>query len=57
MSKDDPLLSAKELAKKLARHPTYIWAAAKKGLPNVAGRYDYQSSTRWLSKHPRPRGR
>jgi hypothetical protein len=57
MKRDDPLLSAKELARKLARHPTYVYAAAKRGMPHVDGRFDFQRSSYWLIRNRHPRSR
>jgi hypothetical protein len=57
MKQDQRLLSAKELAAHLSRHPKYVYAATKRGMPNIAGRYELQRSANWLSKHPRPRAR
>ena len=53
---DDRLLSAKEVASRLARHVSYIRAATRRGMPTVIpGRYDWPTVVRWLEKHPHPR--
>ncbi len=54
MKPDERLLSAKELAFRLSRHPSYVYAAVRKGLPSVAGRYRPDQALRWLARHPRP---
>lgn len=54
---EEPLISAAQLARILGRHISYIRAAVRRGMPNVAGRYSVSQCMEWLRRHPHPRRR
>ena len=51
---DEELLSSKELASKLGRNVSYIWAMRRCGFRMLAGRTTLSLALEWLSDNPRP---
>lgn len=51
----EPLLTAKEIAAALRRHPTYVYAMRKQGFPMPGFRATLSSAIAWVSEHPQPR--
>lgn len=52
---DEPLLSAKQVADKLGRHITYVYAMKRHGFRMVAGRTTLTAVITWLARNPEPR--
>jgi len=52
---DPELLSPKELAARLKRHTSYVYAMKRRGFRMVAGRTTLQAALVWLTKNPYPR--
>jgi hypothetical protein len=55
MQKHEQLLTAKELAEALRRHPTYVYAMRKAGFPMPGFRATLSSAIAWVTDHPQPR--
>jgi hypothetical protein len=51
------LLSRKELALKLKRHPSYVTAMVKRGFKMPGGRASLGAAIRYLARNPNPRSR
>lgn len=52
----DELLSVKELASRLKRSATYVYAMKARGFVMVANRATLAAALQWLEVHPMPRG-
>src|SRR5436190_7522986 len=50
-------LTAKELAARLRKHTTYIYAMTRRGFPMPDRTATLQQALDWLTTHPQPRGR
>lgn len=51
------LLTAKEIAAALRRHPSYVYAMRRRGFPMPGKRATLTEAQSWLQKHPEPRKR
>ncbi|MDQ8184277.1 hypothetical protein [Pelagicoccus sp. SDUM812002] len=51
-STEEQLLSVKELAWKLNRHPNYVYLMRKAGFPMPGNRTTLDEALAWLAKHP-----
>ena len=49
------LLTAKELAGELKRHPSYVHAMKHRGFRMPGERATLDNALKWLSSHPHPR--
>ena len=50
------LLSAKEIADKLGRHVSYVYAMKHRGFPMPGGRSTIGAALAWLVRNPHPKG-
>lgn len=57
MTPSPRLLSVKELAAALSRHPDYVYAMKRDGFAMPGGRATLASAMTWLAEHPRFRVR
>ena len=55
MQRTEQLLTAKELAAALRRHPTYVYAMRKAGFPMPGFRATLSAAIAWVADHPQPR--
>jgi hypothetical protein len=51
------LLSVKELAAALKKHPSYVYSMKAHGFRMVSRLTTLNAALRWLARHPNPRGR
>lgn len=54
MPDPNELLSPKELAAALKRHPSYVYAMVGLGFEGIAGRYTLHHALVFLVEHPHP---
>ena len=55
MKTEGELLTTKQLARMLKRHPNYVYAMRALGFPMPGGTATVDEAREWLRKHPRPR--
>lgn len=55
MPEPHELLSPKELAAVLKRHPSYVYAMVSLGFQGIAGRYTLVEALVFLQSHPTPK--
>lgn len=56
VSADRPLLSVKELAWQLNRHPNYVYLMRKAGFIMPGNRTSLEAALKWLAENPNWRG-